>query len=302
MNANLSFKYPNYLFTIVGIVIVLTNISCRDEGHHLLEDVTKKIRHEDDTIGWSQTLRGLHGIWVNRKYLSYLNDNVSIYGANQLLPNTFSVINIDARRFISDSLEFVALNANDSRNWKSCVYFGKQGQQTYMEITTQHPVFSDSGLVMSFALDTMEFETHLTLTQDYLEGQSNRERFVKISNDVSDKEYENYPLIGIEIYMRKFLAGNYDVYDADNTLLMSNIVFHEDGTIGNHPFAKYRMLPWAGFDALMIQGMTFKEEQLNANNRYYGLRVKNESLELYRITTNRKKAVIMGELELVLKK
>lgn len=278
------------------------NSSCREEGHHLLEDVTKKIRHEDDTVGWSQTLRGLHGIWVHQKYISHLNRNRSIYAANQLLPNTFSVINIDTKKFVSDSLEFVALNARDSKNWKSCIYFGKNKGRIFMEITTQHPVFKDNDVVLSFSLDSMEFETHLNLKQSFGEGISDNDRFFKISDDVSDKEYEYNPFIGVEVHMRQFLKGKYDVYNSNNRLVMSNLNFNEYGTIGNHPFAKYRMLPWYGFDALMIQGMTFQEEQTNSNNKYFGLKFINNGLELYQITTNRKEEVIMGELEFILRK
>ena len=278
------------------------NSGCRDEGHHLLEDVTRKIRHEDDTIGWSSTLRGLHGIWVHQKYLNHLDNKRSIYGANQLLPSTFSIINIDARKFVSDTLEFVALNAKDSKNWKSCIHFGKRKGRIFMEITTQHPVFNDNDVVLSFSLDTMEFATHLNLKQSFGEGISDKDRFIKISDDVSDKEYDYHPFIGVEIYMRQFLKGQYDVYDTNGQLLMRNLNFNEYGTIDNHPFAKYRMLPWYGFDALMIQGMTFQEEQSNSNNKYFGLKIINNGLELYRITTNSKKEIIMGELQFVLRK
>ena len=171
-----------------------------------------------------------------------------------------------------------------------------------MKIKTQHPVFKSNGVSLSFSLDTMEFATHLTLRQSFGEGISDNDRFIKISDDVSDKEYDYHPLIGVEIHMRRFLKGQYDIYDANNRLLKRNIIFTKDGMIDNHPFAKYRMLPWYGFDALMIQGMTFQEEQSKSNNRYYGLKFINNGLELYQITTNRKKEVVMGSLEFVMRK
>lgn len=302
MNANLIIKSTGWSLILLFAIIMITNSSCRDKGHHLLEDVTRKIRHDDDTIGWNSTLRGLHGVWVHQKYLRHLNNKRSIYAANQLLPSTFSVMNIDARKFISDSLEFVALNARDSKNWKSCIYFGKGKGRIFMEITTEHPVFKSNDVVLGLSLDTMEFATHLNLKQSFGEGISDQDRFIKISEDISDKEYDYYPFIGIEVYMRQFLKGKYNVYDGGNRLLMRNVVFNEYGTIDNHPFAKYRMLSWYGFDALMIEGMTFKEEQNKSNNKYFGLKFINNGLELYQITTNQKKEVIMGELQFILKK
>ncbi len=302
MNVNFTIKYTSSSVILLFITLMLINSSCRNKEHHLLEEVTRKIRHEDDTVGWSATLQDLHGVWVHQKYLHHLENKRSIYAANQLLPNTFSIINIDANKFISDSLEFVALNARDSKNWKSCIYFGKSKGRTFMEITTQHPVFKDNDVLLSFSLDTMEFATHLTLKQSFGEGISDNDRFIKISDDVSDKEYDYYPLIGIEIYMRQFLKGKYDIYDANNRLLMPNVIFNKYGTIDNHPFAKYRMLPWYGFDALMIDGMAFQEEQSKPNNKYYGLKFINNGFELYQITTNRKKKIIIGKLEFVLQK
>ena len=302
MNVNFTIKDTSFSLILLLIIFLLINSGCRNKGHHLLEDVTKKIRHEDDTVGWSSTLESLHGVWVHQKYMNHLNSKRSIYEANQLLPSTFSIINIDTRKFISDSLEFVALNARDSKNWKSCIYFGKSKGKIFMELTTQHPVFKSNDVVLSFSLEPMEFATHLNLKQSFGDGISDRDRFIKVTEDVSDKEYDYDPLIGVEIYMRKFLKGRYDVYDANNRLLKRNIIFSDNGTIDNHPFAKYRMLPWYGFDALMIQGMTFQEEQLNSNNKHYGLIFIDNGLELYQITTNSKKQVIMGELKFVLQK
>lgn len=177
-----------------------------------------------------------------------------------------------------------------------------------MEVTTQHPVFKETGAILNFSLDSMEFETFLTLEQSFSDvsfggvDASDKDRYVKISDDVSFKEYEYYPLIGIEIYMRKYLQGTYNVYNANNQLVNRNIRLNEDGTISNHPFAKYRLTPWVGFDALLIQGMTLVEEQSRPNQQYYGLKMVNNNLELYQITKNRKDEVIMGDLEFTLKR
>lgn len=274
---------------------------CKEKRHHLIEDVTQKVRHEKDTVGWNHVLQGLHGVWVHRKYLHQLDKQKSIYAANALLGNNFSVINLDTRQFLSDSLPFVAINANDSRSWGSCVYFGKKSGQVFMEVETKHPVFSGDEVVLDFSLDTMEFDTYLVLEQEFGEIRD-KERYVKITEDVSAKVYDYEPLIGIEVYMRQYLTGVYQVYDANNGLVMRQLVFNPDGTLSNHPFAKYRMLAWHGFDALMIEGMTFLEEQLTNNNKYFGLKIKGNGLELYRIVKNKKEEIIMGDLLFRLKK
>ncbi len=291
----------------VGILMVLwiiLGLGCREKRHHLIEDVTKKIRHENDTVGVSHILRRMHGVWMERKYRDFLLNNKAIHRANNTFQNNITIINIDTRLFLSDSLPFVAINANDSRIFDGCFYFYREENGNIeIEMESRHPVFGLSDVETMISLEELEFEDFLVLNQEF-DGAfaiETKERYAKVSDDVSDKVYDYDPLVGIEIFTRKFVQGTYNVYDGNNSILMRSVQFNEDGSIDNHPFAKYRMLPSAGFDVLMIEGLPLVEEQ-GVKSRYYGLQMRGNDLELYRIVRNREEELVFGALELILRK
>ena len=142
----------------------------------------------------------------------------------------------------------------------------------------------------------------MVLEQEYEGGFSDKDRFMKVSRDASDKLYDYDPMLGIEILARRYLQGRYNVYDANNNLVMRAVEFRPDGTIGNHTFAKYRTLVWSGFDALMIDGLSAFEEQKRYDNRYFGLKIVGNDLELYEIILNKDKQEIMGNLKFRLRR
>jgi hypothetical protein len=289
---------------ILAMVILLMCGSCKDKRHHLIEDVTKRIRHEYDTIGVSHILRRMHGVWMERKYRDFLQNNQSINKANNAFKNNISIINIDSRQFLSDSLPFVAMNANDSRTFDGCFYFYRNDDGSIdIVMESRHPVLGISDAEIEISFEQLAFEDFLVLNQDFGDGAfavETKDRYAKITDDVSDKVYDYDPLVGVEILTRKFIEGTYNVYNGQNRLLMRQVRFNPDGTIDNHPFAKYRMLPSAGFDALMIEGLPLIEEQ-GVKAKYYGFQRSGNDLELYRIVRNREDKLVFGELMFVLR-
>jgi len=301
-------KYPIHIsFFNIGILAILALLifgSCRNKRHHLLEDVTRKIRHENDTIGVSHILKQMHGVWMERKYRDFLQKNRSINKANSTFKNNISIINIDARQFLSDSLPFVAMNANDSRTFDGCFYFYRNDDGSLDEVImeSRHPVLGISDAEIQISFENLAFDNFLVLNQEF-DGAftiETKERYAKISDDVSDRIYDYDPLIGVEIFARKFIQGTYNVYNKNNRLLMRQVSFNPDGTIDNHPFAKYRMLPSAGFDALMIEGLPLIEER-GVKAKYYGLQRQANNIQLYQIVRNRKDELVFGELMFVLR-
>ncbi len=294
------------LFLISFLILSLS--SCKEKRHHLIEDVTNKIRHKNDTVGVSYILRQMHGVWVERKYLSALKDKRSITEANKIFPSGLTVLNLDTRHFLGDSLPFVGLNTNDFQALKGCVHFyrEKNGRiEIEMDIHNKNLLYGNIERYLTF--EPMEFDDFLVIEQDYGANFGSekpvKDRYIKVSEDVSDKIYQYDPLFGIEVFTRRFLKGSYNVYNEENRLVMKGLFLNEDGTISNHPFAKYRLLAWTGFDALMIQGLPIIEEQNKPNGRYFGLKRRGNSLLLYQIIKDTKTDQIrMGNLLFTMKR
>jgi hypothetical protein len=295
--------YLNGCF-FIAFLLSLPLISCKEKRHHLLEDVGKSVQHEEDTIGWSMILEEMHGVWVQRKYSDLLERKRSITAANQLAASTYTVINVDSRQFLGDSLPFVALNANDFAVSDGCFYFYKDERDGsfYIEVESRHPVIGVGNREILVGFEKLNDEYSLVLEQEYEGGFSDKDRYMKVSWDVSDKLYDYDPMLGIEMLARKYLQGRYNVYDENNNLVMRAVDFRPDGTIGNHPFAKYRTLVWSGFDALMIDGLATFEEQNRENDQYFGLKIVENDLELYGITLDKEKREVMGDLKFRMRK
>ncbi len=58
-------KFKTLIFIL--FLVNLSLVSCKKKRHHLLEDVAKKVRHDEDTIGWSMILEEMHAVWGQRK-------------------------------------------------------------------------------------------------------------------------------------------------------------------------------------------------------------------------------------------
>lgn len=296
-----------FLLLFVSFLILFMS-SCRKKRHHLIEDVTNKIRHKKDTVGVSDILQQIHGVWVERKYLSILKGKGSITEANKMFPSGLTVFNFDTRHFLGDSLPFVGLNTNDFQALRGVVHFFRQKNgRVEIEMDVHNNTLLYGNVERFITFEPMEFDDFLVLEQDYGASLGNesaiKDRYIKVSKDVSDKIYQYDPLFGIEVFTRRFLKGNYNVYNSDNQLVMRGLNLNEDGTITNHPFAKYRLLAWTGFDALMIQGLPIVEEQNKPNHRYFGLQKRGNNLFLHQIIKDAKTdQVMMGNLLFTMKR
>ena len=246
----------------------------------------------------------MHGVWMQSSYQNLLLRNRSIVESSRLAPSSYTILNVDTKQFLSDSLPFTMLNVNDFKSYEGCFYFyrNKETGRYFIEVESRHPVIGQMSKETLVGFGRTEFDDLLILNQKYEGGISDKERFVRVSKDVRPKFYKEDPLIGVEIFARQFIQGTYNIYNSNNKLLMRNIELHPDGTIGNHPFAKYRMLAWTGFDALMIEGLPIVEEQQRDFNRYFGLKIKGNNLELYRIVKDKDDNLVLGNLIFVLRK
>lgn len=287
------------------MLLLCLMLACRPEQHHLIENVIERVEHQRDTTGYGHWLDAMHGIWIERKYSDALRKTRSITQANRLFPSGLTVFNIDTRQFRSDSLPFVALNTNDFQAIKGCFYFYKnKNGQADIDVAIYDASQLLADIDISIGFERMEFDTFMTIEQDFganLSEMAIKDRYARVSYDVSDKVYQYDPLIGVEIYTRQFWAGTYDVYDANNNVLMQSIVLNSDGTISQHPFAKYHLLAWDGFDALMIHGLALLEEQPKPNYQYYAIRQAGSSIHLHNIIP-RKKGDQVGQLQLRMRK
>lgn len=295
--------YSSGFFFII-FSLSLSFVSCKEKRHHLLEDVAKSVQHDEDTIGWSVILDEMHGVWVQRKYSDLLERKRSITAANELAASTYTIMNIDSRQFLADSLPFVALNANDFQVYDGCFYFykDKRDGSFYIEVESRHPVIGAGNREVLVGFEKLDEEYSLVLEQEYEGGFSDKDRYMKISREATDKLYDYDPMLGVEMLARRYLQGRYNVYDANNNLVMRALDFRPDGTIGNHPFAKYRTLAWSGFDALMIDELAAFEEQKQHRNFYFGLKIVENDLELYEIIRNKKDEEVMGNLRFRMRK
>lgn len=290
-------------FRVVALFSVVFLISCTtQEEHHLLDDAQTSVYHTKDTIGWSNTLHDLHGLWVNSAYLGVLDRNKAIHKANEFYQNEFIAINIDSRRFRGDTLEIVGIGPKDRFPWEGVLQFPRENTSKVFNLKTKHPGYGRSR--NSVYYEDIGGDTVMTVAVSLDAATSFNLKYRKITREVSDRDYHAHLLEGVEYYMREqYIKGNYAIYNMQNEIIYTRLKFANDGTLGEEPFTRYHIMAWDNFDVIMFEKLPDFEYQKNKNT-YFGVKVVEGGLELYEIDDfySSQKTPSLGALKYILRR